>query len=79
MKKQRLSKRQREILKGVALGQTNKEIAGNIGLSIHTVTMHRTALTKRAGVRDTASLTRYAIAHGVIELKCNCPACNRRR
>lgn len=62
-----LSPRQRQIVQLVASGLTTKEIAEKLKLSTKTVSNHRSQLMQRLGLRDVASLTRYAIAQGLVE------------
>jgi DNA-binding NarL/FixJ family response regulator len=64
---ERLTERQREILRHVALGQSTKEIAGVLGLSEKTVSNHRARIMERIGVHDVAGLTRHAIALGLVD------------
>jgi len=52
----------------VAMGQTNKETAEALGLSIKTVEKHREKLMKTYGLRNTADITRFAIANNIITL-----------
>lgn len=63
---ERLSPRQREVLQLVAEGSTTKQAAQRLGLSPKTVEAHRTALMKRVGVHDLASLVRYAVRSGIV-------------
>jgi DNA-binding NarL/FixJ family response regulator len=53
--------RQSEILRLVAQGLTNREIAGELGLSTRTVEVHRFNLMRRLGVRNVAQLLRQAL------------------
>jgi len=62
-----LSSREMEVLQLVAEGKANKQIADEIGISIKTVEKHRDHLMQKLDIHDTAGLTRYAIAAGVIE------------
>lgn len=62
-----LSPRQRDVLRAIAQGQPNKQIARDLGLSVKTVEYHRAELIQRLDLHDVASLTRYAIAHGLID------------
>jgi DNA-binding NarL/FixJ family response regulator len=55
------------VLQLVAEGQANKNIADELGISIKTVEKHRQQLKRKLKINDTAGLTRYAIAAGVIE------------
>jgi DNA-binding NarL/FixJ family response regulator len=63
----RLTSREVEVLQLIAEGKANKETASELGISIKTVEKHRQALMEKLGIHDTASLTRYAIAAGIIE------------
>ncbi|HEX2618267.1 MAG TPA: response regulator transcription factor [Flavobacteriales bacterium] len=66
-RKPRLSPREREVLQLIAEGKANKETAAGLGISIKTVEKHREHLMRKLGIHDTAGLTRYAIAVGIIE------------
>jgi DNA-binding NarL/FixJ family response regulator len=61
-----LTAREREVLQLVALGQTNREIAQTLGLSAKTVDGHRTRIMAKLDLHDAASLTRFAIRHGLV-------------
>jgi DNA-binding NarL/FixJ family response regulator len=63
-----LSAREREALKLVAEGATNKTIAEAMQISIKTVEKHRTNLMTKLNVHDLAGLIRIAIKHGLISL-----------
>lgn len=63
----RLTSRETEVLQLVAEGAANKQVAAALGISIKTVEKHRQHLMDKLNIHDTASLTRYAIAAGVIE------------
>lgn len=69
LKKQnvRLSSRETEVLQLIAEGEANKQIAEELDISIKTVEKHRQHLMKKLNIHDTAGLTRYAIAAGIIE------------
>ena len=62
-----LTSRESEVLQLVAEGSSNKQIAGELGISIKTVEKHRQHLMRKLDIHDTAGLTRYAIAAGIIE------------
>jgi len=62
-----LTTREMEVLQLIAEGHANKQIAALLGISIKTVEKHRDHLMQKLDIHDTASLTRYAIAEGVIE------------
>ena len=63
----RLTAREAEVLQLVAEGSANKQVAAELGISIKTVEKHRQHLMDKLHIHDTAGLTRYAIAAGVIE------------
>jgi len=56
-----ITPRQREILRLVALGYTNREIAGSLKISVRTVEVHRFNLMHRLNVRNVAQLLRQAL------------------
>jgi len=62
-----LSERERDILVAVAQGKTNKEIAEQYNISIHTVISHRKNITRKTGVKTVAGLTVYAFLHNLID------------
>jgi DNA-binding NarL/FixJ family response regulator len=63
---ERLTPRQREVLQLVAEGDTTKEIARKLSLSVKTVEMHRSHLMAALDIHDIAGLVRYAIRIGLI-------------
>jgi len=62
-----LTSREMEVLQLISEGKANKETASELGISIKTIEKHRQALMEKLNIHDTASLTRYAIAAGIIE------------
>ena len=62
-----LSSREVEVLQLIAEGKANKQVARELGISIKTVEKHRQHLMSKLDLHDTAGLTRYAIAAGIIE------------
>ncbi len=64
-----LSTREKEILKEIALGNTNKEIAENLFISSHTVITHRKNITKKLGIKTVSGLTVYAILNNIISIE----------
>jgi DNA-binding NarL/FixJ family response regulator len=66
-KKATLSTREIEVLQLVAEGKANKQAARELGISVKTVEKHRQKLMNKLDLHDTAGLTRYAIAAGIIE------------
>ena len=61
-----LSAREREVLRGIARGQTNKEIASFLGISHRTVETHRESLMRKLRIRTVAGLTRFALEAGLV-------------
>lgn len=59
-----LSRRQREVLRQLAAGKLNKQIAYDLGISERTVKMHRSAVLAALGVRTSADAIRLAIEAG---------------
>ena len=51
----------------IAEGMPNKQIASELGISIKTVEKHRQHVMDKLNIHETAGLTRYAIAQGIIE------------
>jgi DNA-binding NarL/FixJ family response regulator len=62
-----LSSREVEVLQLIAEGQANKQVAAELHISVKTVEKHRQRLMEKLNIHDTAGLTRYAIAAGIIE------------
>lgn len=58
-----LTPRQKEILRCVAQGLTNRETAHRLRISVRTVEVHRFNLMRRLGVRNVAQLLRQALMH----------------
>lgn len=63
----KLTSREVEVLQLIAEGSANKQIAGELNISIKTVEKHRQNLMDKLRIHDTASLTRYAISSGMVE------------
>lgn len=64
-----LSQREKEIVVCVVRGLTNKEIADELFLSVHTVITHRRNISRKLQIHSVSGLTIYAIANKLIELK----------
>lgn len=63
-----LSQREKEIVCCVVRGMTNKEIAEQLFLSIHTVITHRRNIARKLQIHSPAGLTIYAIVNKLVEL-----------
>lgn len=66
---QLLTPRQREVLQLIAEGKNTKTIAYMLGTSIKTVETHRAHIMERLGIYDIASLMRFAIRVGLVQLE----------
>lgn len=60
---ERLSVREREVLRLLTQGRTISEIARTVGLSIRTISTYRSRALRKMGLRTTAQLVRYGISH----------------
>ena len=61
-----LSKRERQVLKLAARGQTNKDIAEGIFVSVKTVEKHKTNLKKKLGLRSALELAAFCLENGLL-------------
>jgi len=61
-----LTKRERDVLVGIASGLTNKEIAADLKLSPRTVESYRETLIRKLGIPSVAGLTRFAMDAGLL-------------
>ena len=62
-----LSDREREVLRLLALGHTNQEIAKELFISVRTAETHRAHIMQKLGLASRAELVRYAMAQGLLE------------
>ena len=62
-----LSAREVQVLRLIALGKSNKEIASILGLSANTVAVHRANLMNTLGMHKTAELVLFAVKKGLVE------------
>lgn len=62
-----LTTTEQEILKGIALGKTTKEIAAERFSSIHTITTHRKNIFRKLAVNNIYEATKYALRAGIID------------
>jgi DNA-binding NarL/FixJ family response regulator len=63
-----LTHRELEILQHIVNGKSNKEIAGDLSLSVNTVSVHRANIMESLGIHNTAELVVYAIKNGLVTL-----------
>ncbi len=64
---ERLSKRERQVLKMAARGLGNKEIAETIFVSVKTVEKHKTNLKKKLGLKSSLELAAFCLENGLID------------
>jgi len=62
-----LTSREAEVLQLIAEGFANKQIAGELGISVKTVEKHRQQVMNKLKIHDIARLTRYAVRNGLVE------------
>jgi two-component system, NarL family, response regulator NreC len=62
-----LSDREREVLRLLALGHTNQEIARQLYISVRTAETHRAHIMQKLRLESRAELVRYALAQGLLE------------
>lgn len=64
-----MTDREKEVIRCVAKGMSNKEIASHLYLSIHTVTTYRRNISAKLDIHSAAGLTIFAILHNIIDIK----------
>jgi DNA-binding NarL/FixJ family response regulator len=62
-----LAPRERQVLQLIAEGNTSKEVAGLLGVSVKTAESYRTRIMEKLDIHETAGLVRYAIRRGLIQ------------
>ena len=62
-----LSDRERDVLRLLALGHTNQEIAGMLFISVRTAETHRAHIMQKLRLQSRAELVRYALSQGLLE------------
>ncbi len=65
--KEQLSEREWQVLRLIALGYTNKQIADRLALSVKTVETYRARIARKLGLRTRAELVKYALKHGLLD------------
>jgi DNA-binding NarL/FixJ family response regulator len=63
---ERLTDREKQVLKLVAEGRSNKEVATLLGISVKTAMSHREHVMEKLRVHNRTDLIRFALRHGVI-------------
>jgi two-component system nitrate/nitrite response regulator NarL len=62
-----LTSRERNVLREIARGSSNKEIAARLEISVRTVESHRESLMRKLNLKGTAALTRFALDCGILD------------
>jgi DNA-binding NarL/FixJ family response regulator len=62
-----LTSREREVLQMIAEGQTNKDIAGKLNLSVYTVDAHRGRIMEKLNLHSAGEMVRFAMRNGLID------------
>lgn len=63
-----LTARETDVLKEIASGKTNKEIAEALNISVNTAISHRKNITRKLGIRSASGLSLYALMNGLVAL-----------
>lgn len=63
-----LTESERNVLRNIALGLSNKEIANKLFISVHTVATHRKNITRKLDIKSVSGLTVYAILHKLVAI-----------
>ena len=63
-----LTERELDVLRMIALGHTNAEIADRLYLSVRTVETHRAHIQQKLSLGSRSELVRYALAHGLVDV-----------
>jgi DNA-binding CsgD family transcriptional regulator len=66
--KEELSAREKDVLKHLVNGESNKEISDKLNISIHTVISHRKNIVRKTGVKSLSGLAIYAITSKIVSL-----------
>ena len=62
-----LTTREKEVLRHIADGETTKEVAVQLGISVKTAESHRARMMEKLDIHETATLVRYAIRTGLVQ------------
>lgn len=66
--REQLTPRETDVLKQLVQGLSNKEIADQLNISIHTVVSHRKNIVQKTGIKSQSGLTIYAISNNIINI-----------
>lgn len=65
---EKLSRREAEIAKAIALGRERSEIAQTLGISVKTADTHRSHILEKLGLRNNVELARWMLKEGHVQL-----------
>ena len=74
----KLSRREREVLRLLAQGHANQQIADTIGVSVKTVETYRRRVSEKLGLKGRAQLYRFAAEAGILDADASAPGAGRR-
>ena len=63
----RLTPREREVVRLLAEGKSGKEVASSLSISVKTADAHRTNIMRKLRVHSVADLVRYAVRNQIVE------------
>jgi DNA-binding NarL/FixJ family response regulator len=63
-----LTARERQVLQLIAEGKSTKDVASLLGVSVKTAESHRSRLMQKLDIHETASLVRYAVKRGLVQV-----------
>jgi DNA-binding NarL/FixJ family response regulator len=63
-----LTSRERQVLQLIAEGKSTKDVAALLGVSVKTAESHRSRLMQKLDIHETATLVRYAVKHGLVQI-----------
>jgi len=69
-----LSQREKEVLRAVSLGYTNRQIADQLFLSVKTVETYRARVMEKLGLKSRSALVRYALSKGLLDAELDHPS-----
>ncbi len=64
----RLSQHERDLMRRLALGESNREVAESLGVNLRTAEGHRAALMRKMNFESLADMVRYAVRNGIVEV-----------
>jgi DNA-binding NarL/FixJ family response regulator len=65
---EQLTDREKQVLRLVADGRSNKEVASTLGIAVKTAMSHRENVMRKLGLHNRTELVRFAVARGVVRV-----------